>query len=186
MEALARVSQLTRSGKSKEAAFNIIKQEAENGNSDSQLVLAQAYVFGDLVGLTEKDHTKAFYWYKKSAEQGNPSAQYGLCCCYQDGIGTPKNYEESYKWCLKAAEQGGTEVMYRAAQMAYYKDPSLAFYYFCILATEHNDSGAQLKLGEMLYKGIGAPVDKDEAFKLINMAAKNGEYRAEKLLEELF
>lgn len=186
MEAMGRVDKLTRSGMSKEASFNLIKQEAENGNSDSQLVLAQVYDFGDLVGLTKEDRTKAFYWYKKSAEQGNPSAQYALCCCYQSGIGTPKNMEESYKWCLRAAEQGRTGAMYRAAQMAYSKDPSLSFRYFSILATVHNNSSAQLDLGRMYYEGVGVPVDKDEAFTWINMAARNGDSYAKQLLEELF
>ena len=43
---------------------------------------------------------------KKSAEQGNPSAQYNLGVMYYTGQGTSKNYVEAFKWYKKSAQNG--------------------------------------------------------------------------------
>ena len=40
------------------------------------------------------------------AKQGNPYAQYGLACCYQEGVGVKENWHKSVQWLRLAAEQG--------------------------------------------------------------------------------
>ena len=49
-------------------AVDQLQQEAEKGNKSSSYTLAQLYEFGD--GVT-KNPSKAEYWYRKSADQGN-------------------------------------------------------------------------------------------------------------------
>ena len=52
------------------------------------------------------DLSKALELYTKSAEQGNPNAQFNLANMYLRGAGTEINNEEAAKWNKKAAEQG--------------------------------------------------------------------------------
>ena len=49
---------------------------------------------------------KAFYWYEKSAQQGNHRAQCNLGIFYEFGIGTIQSYEKAIKWYSKSAEKG--------------------------------------------------------------------------------
>jgi len=54
---------------------------------------------------TEKDLEKAFYWFQKSAENGNEIAQYNLGECYELGNGVNKNEVKAFEWYKKSAEQ---------------------------------------------------------------------------------
>ena len=61
------------------------------------------YEYGEGVA---KDLAKAAEWYRKSAEQGNATAQYTLAIFYKNGYGVTQNKAEAAKWYKKAAEQG--------------------------------------------------------------------------------
>ena len=50
-------------------------------------------------------------WYKLSAEQGNPDAQYSLGYCYESGKGVKQNIKEAKKWYTKAAKQGDEQAI---------------------------------------------------------------------------
>ena len=47
---------------------------------------------------------KAVYWYKKSADQGNPISQYQLAVIYENGDGVPKNLEKSRYYYEQASK----------------------------------------------------------------------------------
>ncbi|MDC0998333.1 tetratricopeptide repeat protein [Alphaproteobacteria bacterium] len=49
---------------------------------------------------------EAVKWYRKSAEQGDASAQYALGWMYSNGKGVTQDYAEAVKWYRKAAQQG--------------------------------------------------------------------------------
>lgn len=53
-------------------SFESIKNKAQNGDAAAQFKLAEAYYDGEGV---EEDLTKATYWAKKAAEQGNTWGQ---------------------------------------------------------------------------------------------------------------
>lgn len=61
------------------------------------------YVYGFGVSLNYK---KALKWFRKSAEQGNPSGQNWLGVMYDSGYGVRRDYAEAVKWYRKSAEQG--------------------------------------------------------------------------------
>lgn len=82
-------------------AVELLTLAAEQGHAIAQARLGDFYYYGD-----ENDDYEAFKWYKKSAEQGNRNAQYGLSRCYMTGEGTRKNEYEGIKWLQKSAEQG--------------------------------------------------------------------------------
>lgn len=65
--------------------------------------MEQRYVSGDGV---EKDLKEAAKWYRKSAEQGNGSAQYQLALCYYKFEGVIQNYQKAYTWFALALVNG--------------------------------------------------------------------------------
>jgi len=52
-----------------------------------------------------EEDSKAIYWYQKSAEQGNLTAQYLLAESYYSGDGVEQDYAQVAFWCSKAASQ---------------------------------------------------------------------------------
>ncbi len=79
-------------------------------------------MMGDRYGQNIFDGTwkapkKAFYWYKKSAEQGFAKAQRKLSNCYLLGMGTPKDTKEAVKWMQKAVEQNSSMAQYEMGLM---------------------------------------------------------------------
>lgn len=63
------------------------------------------------------DFAEALKWYKESAEQGYPSAQYALGCIYSNGDYVPQNLSESAKWLRKAAAQGNEDAQNMLKQL---------------------------------------------------------------------
>jgi hypothetical protein len=55
------------------------------------------------------DNTKATYWLRKAAVQGDSWAQYILGQFYEEGMGVTKNKAQEIYWFKKAAEQGLSE-----------------------------------------------------------------------------
>ena len=53
-----------------------------------------------------QDYTKAAELYRKSAEQGNATAQCDLGYCYEKGQGVSQDYYKAVEWYRKSAEQG--------------------------------------------------------------------------------
>ncbi|CAB5361075.1 unnamed protein product [Rhizophagus irregularis] len=53
---------------------------------------------------TEKNLEKAFYWYRKAAENGDEIAMFNLVKCYNNGEGTKKNLEKAFYWYQKVVE----------------------------------------------------------------------------------
>ena len=54
----------------------------------------------------KQDYLKASKWFRKSAEQGKPEAQFNLACMYRKGRGVKEDESEAVKWYKKAADQG--------------------------------------------------------------------------------
>jgi S1-C subfamily serine protease len=55
-----------------------------------------------------KDDQQAFYWYKKSAEQGNTRAQYKLGVAYALGQGIARDFQQAYFWFLLGSAKDDT------------------------------------------------------------------------------
>ncbi len=53
-----------------------------------------------------KDFKQAVFWYRKSADQGNASAQNSLGYCYYKGHGVAKDFKQAVFWYRKSADQG--------------------------------------------------------------------------------
>src|SRR6266498_5733756 len=96
--------------------IEINNEEMGSENEEAQYNLGVNYQNG--IGV-EKDETKAFEYYKKSAEKGHDMAQNNLASLYKNGEGIEKNIEKALYWFNKAAENGNELAQYDLGQ--YYR-----------------------------------------------------------------
>ena len=82
--------------------FNVLKEQAEQGDMESQFQLGRCYAFGT---GTEKNDQQAASWFRKAAEQGHAKAQYNLGVAYMTALGVDHDDAEARKWFLKSAQQ---------------------------------------------------------------------------------
>lgn len=83
--------------------IQLIRNNAENGDSNAQATLGFHYLYGDGVN---QDFAEAFRWFYKANEQGSSVAQAGIGLMYAQGYGVSQDNTEAAKWYLKAAENG--------------------------------------------------------------------------------
>ena len=69
-------------GKNYSQAIPLLREAAEVGNPDAQLLLAKCYDFGHGVPANMKEAVK---WYAAAAKGGNANAQDNLGTCYATG-----------------------------------------------------------------------------------------------------
>ncbi len=82
--------------------------EAEKGNPEAQMCLANAYARGRN-GYEQNDEL-AFHWFKKAAENGVWNAYDSLAYHYSYGVGTEKNPTLAYGWYRRAAAFSGERI----------------------------------------------------------------------------
>jgi len=87
----------------------ISKKAAKRGNAKAQFCLGQYY------GATQDD-VEAVLWYRKSAEQEYPKAQYSLGVCYATGRGIEQDNAHAVSWFRKAAEQRYARAQYKLGE----------------------------------------------------------------------
>jgi len=96
-----------------ETAFREFLPLAEQGRINAHWVMvyvAKLYAKGKGV---PQDFSKAIYWYRKAAEQGNIGAQHMLGTMHENGQGVPQNFSKAIYWYRKAAEQGNISSQYK-------------------------------------------------------------------------
>jgi TPR repeat protein len=180
-------------------AFKWFMKAAES-DSSGQSFVGDCYMDG--IGV-EEDPKEAVNWYHKAAASGNPTSRLGDCylngfgvskdekeafkyyleassCdtwaeymvgrCYQDGIGVIKNDSESQKWLNKANDGAkmSLEWINKTHKTPEQVDHQLAFW-----------------IGRIYLNGIGVQKNENDAIKWFSKAAKNGNRRAQKELQNL-
>ena len=83
-------------------AFELFHQAAEQGDENSLLNLGYCYDEG--IG-TKKDKTKAMYWYKRAAQNGDLSAYTNIAIYYASIC----DFTQAKRWYLDALEKGYKE-----------------------------------------------------------------------------
>jgi TPR repeat protein len=89
----------------KDLKFDETENLATQGDSSAEWALG----FRSFLGTRElgtRDYSKAFYWFKKSAETGNTDAQRSLGLCYQYGLGVSKDEFQAASYYKKVLELG--------------------------------------------------------------------------------
>jgi TPR repeat protein len=119
---------------------------------------------------------------RKSAEEGDASAQFRLGQLYDEGTGVPKDYGQAKEWFEKAAKQGhvGAQIdlgtLYLQGQGAPQSDQMALFW--LSRAAEQGHALAFAKLGWMYAQGRGVLQDFIQAHKWYNLAAASGHGKA--------
>ncbi|KAK3261976.1 hypothetical protein CYMTET_29148 [Cymbomonas tetramitiformis] len=93
--------------------YNDLLKKSEQGNTDSQLLLAHALKDGKH-GIT-KNEQEAVRWLTISAEQGSLEAQLLLGTCYAEGTGVDSKWQTAVYWYRRAAESGLAEAQHKLA-----------------------------------------------------------------------
>jgi TPR repeat protein len=140
---------------------------------DGQYVAGMFYYNGSGV---RRDLTKAAFWFKKAAEEGNSGASYILGTMYEDGIGVDKDKKQAAKWYHYAANSGDAKAAYRLGYL--YKmgngvthDHQVAATWFR-KAAKHGNASAAYSLAMMREKGDGIKQDHEKAAKWFRVAAE--------------
>jgi len=94
-----------------EKSMKLIRQAAEQGNAEAQLILGsmQSWFAFDY----PQANAEAAQWLRRAVAGGangpnskDPKMQYTIGKYYAEGIGGPKNETEAVKWFFRAAAQG--------------------------------------------------------------------------------
>jgi hypothetical protein len=159
---------------------------AKAGDAEAQYEVGHIFASGDK-GI-EKDDAVAFFWFQKSAEQGNAKGENGVGASYEYGNGVAKNYTQALDWFRKAADQGNADAQHELGYMyengGVPKDYAEAMKWFR-KAADQGDADAQRNIGTMYENGYGVPKDYSEAMKWFRKAADQGDADAQEDITRL-
>ena len=139
----------------------------------------------------EKDYELAAKRFLKSAERGNPKAQFKIGVYYRFGQGVKEDHAEAIKWYLKAAEQGHPTAQFNLGA-AYFngegvvKNEEEAVKWF-LKAAESGDDNAQKVVGDLYRYGMyGIEQDPAKAAEWYKKAAARGNSAAQTKLGVMY
>ncbi|MCK4564265.1 MAG: sel1 repeat family protein [Verrucomicrobia bacterium] len=95
-------------GKKPSPSIQHIKAMAEQGDAESQYILAYCLQSGQAIA---QDYGKAIGWYTKAAVQGHMPSQHNLGFLYMTGEGVEQDYGEAYMWALMAESNGNDSLV---------------------------------------------------------------------------
>ena len=162
--------------------FLVTQIQAEQGEPNAQLLLAQLFIEGKGTTVNE---SKANYWLDKAARQGLRDAQVLLADRYYAGIGTPRPFlAHALKWYIKAGEQGDAHAEAMAGKMYYHgqgtdRDYHEAFKWLYESA-QHRDAESQHLVGVMYRFGHGMEKNYLYAYIWLHVAYESTQDPAEK------
>jgi hypothetical protein len=97
--------------------FNIIMEEAQQGDNDSQYRLRYLYHKG--IGVNT-DHEEGEKWLQKAAENGHAKAQYVWGYEYYYGYSILQDYQQALYWFRLAAQQNQMDALYMLGECYLY------------------------------------------------------------------
>jgi hypothetical protein len=163
-------------------AFRWFSKSAKHGNAQAQYRLGVCYQYGKGV---KADINEAIIAYESAANQGNADAMYKLGYCYQYGKGVYPDSKISEKFYREAAKLGNEaakayvdkriEELKKVDSFIQSKNfESLNPITQTKIKAYRGDVDAQIKLGDMYYKGSDVERDYNEAVKWYKEAAEDG------------
>ena len=174
---------------------------AQDGNAEAQCYLGLVYAFGEQ-GV-QRDDAQAAHWFKLSAEQGHPTAQYNLAIFYLKGWGVETDTVQARHWYDLAYAQDNTlppliverpatndavlTIPERNAKKGKKSDKldskTNAKFAEALKKyrprAEAGDAIAQYNLGVLYNEGAGTERNYHEAFKWFRLAADQGDADAQ-------
>lgn len=175
--------------------------KANKWNKLAYYLLGRSYDSGE--NNVEQDFNKAFYYYNKGMQLGDPCSSYGVAACYYfgDGCVEDKNLANSIfiQTYPKLIEQIKLEMNYPHEQCfpifclgAYYyfgfgnidKDYELAFKHIYLSAMQGHIAGIYDLGANFYYNGIGTQKNLQKAKFFLDLASNYGLKRAKDKIHE--
>ncbi|KAK8876145.1 hypothetical protein M9Y10_006334 [Tritrichomonas musculus] len=162
----------------KKDAIKTIKSMSDNGYDEVMFEYGTFCDEGDLSELGVRiDKAKAAYYYKKSADLGNPKSMNNYGSMLRNGLGVPMNKEEGIKYIEMAARKYNCDAMYNYGGMITDgiltdKDKMEGMKYLKE-SSKMGDNEAKFALGKQLLAD-GDDSNKEEAINYIKESADNG------------
>ena len=162
-----------------EAAYEIMKEEAEQGNAYAMADMGKMYAQGIFV---DGDRTKAQEWYEKSLKamlivegrKENTYLEYRIGKMYQYGLGTEENLPEAVKWFSIASGKEHKYALYSLGMLYLHgKDVEQDERKACQLFQRSHKKGnlyASFELGKLYEAGRGTERNMDLAEKCYRVA----------------
>ncbi|KAJ0694818.1 putative ERAD-associated E3 ubiquitin-protein ligase component HRD3 [Helianthus annuus] len=169
--------------------FQILEYQAQKGNAVAMYKIGIFYYFG-LRGV-RRDHAKAFSWFSKAVEKGEPRSMELLGEIYARGDGVKRNYTTALEWLTLASKHqlysayNGMGYLYVKGYGVEQKNYTKAKEYF-EKAAENKEAGGHYNLGVMYLKGIGVKKDVKIACNYFIIAANAGQPKAFYQLAKMF
>lgn len=162
-------------GRNIQQGITYSKKSAELGYLPAQIFIAKY----NLLVLNEPQ--KAFYWFKKAAQQNDEQAQMFVAAAYLYGYGTTRKADAARKYYIGAAKNGNPIAQYYLAEH-FLDSKSSKNHKLGVLwlkrATKQNNSKAIVALGKLHYQGKGVKKDKQNAYRLWTNEAEKGNTNA--------
>lgn len=154
----------------------LIKMAENDDDPDVLLKIGDIYNYGKYGININK--ANAFFWYEKSANQGNTDAMCELGEFYFNGYGVQKNQSKAFDWDKKAAELGNSRGQYRVGcdyekGVGVFSNYAEAFRWYEKSANQGN-MDAMCKLGIFYSNGYGIAKNLTKAFEWDKKAAELG------------
>ena len=168
-------------------AITLLAGASASGMPDASDDLGQIYEAG---AWRAQNFTRAFEFYRLSADQGSVSGAFNLGRCFLEGIGTPQHTANAMIWLGTAAHNDHSLACYWMGSLysggEYIdRDASMASnFYERGAALGHSYS--QNKLGIMYRDGIGRDEDGEQAFSLFYLSAQSGNEWGQYLLGDMY
>jgi TPR repeat protein len=166
-----------------QASVAELQTKATQGFIKQELELAADYFVGRGV---PKDLYQAAYWYRKAADQGNPTAQVDLGYMYTVGMGVSRDMAEAARWYRRAASSHSPDAKVNLAGLYMrgdgVKQDRAEALRLLTSAAEKGDSRAEAYLGLANYLGSGIPIDRRTARTWFEKGVKQHDPEAEYFL----
>lgn len=168
-----------------ERAYNCFVKASAMGESTAQLHLATMYVLGIAV---EKSDSVAFYWFARSALQGNKKAIDTIGKMYQNGTDIGVVVDSTCELLRGYSLSGDLDALYVYGVYLYlcdssYKDEKLGSGHYCIYsaATRGHHASRTLLLNEAMRDGNYYNI-----YRWAKLLHESGDYGATKVLADCY
>jgi TPR repeat protein len=166
-----------------QARVTELQTKAGQGFIKQELELAADYLVGRGV---PRDLSQAAYWYRRAADQGNPTAQVDLGYLYTVGMGVSRDASEAAKWYRRAAASNSPDAKVNLASLYMrgdgVKQDNAEALRLLKSAAEKGNGRAEAYLGLANYLGSGVPIDHAGAEAWFKKGAKQHDPEAEYFL----
>jgi TPR repeat protein len=171
MENLNKLAFKLYDSKQYEELGKLLFNQEDSADAEIQFLLGSLF---DLGIDRKKDPVKAFSYFYKSAQNGNPFGERALGIYYFLGNGTEINEEKGLYWVNKSIDDGFVRAICTLAHiymngLGVLKDEKHAFELY-LKAASLGDTHAMEHVSECCEKGIGTEIDLIKAKEYLNLS----------------